>query len=96
MRWIPFPGATERATAIRDHLEPMILAASERERMNGSPLLFMAEGFLIGYHKVANGKRLDVWRQRPLLRIEWNGTTVTVLSFVPGDWERQIMTLREA
>jgi hypothetical protein len=91
----PFPDATKRAVIIRDHLVPMIEAASDREGMNGSPLMFMAEGFMIGYRKVAPGTRMDIWRQRPLMRIEWSDAEVRVLSFAPGDWERAIMALRE-
>jgi hypothetical protein len=64
----PFPGGTERAIVIRDHLVPLILAVSEREGMNGSPLVFVAEGFIIGYRKISHGTRLDVWRDRPLMR----------------------------
>jgi hypothetical protein len=92
----PFPGATERAIAIRDHLVPLILAASEREGMNGNPLMLTAEGLFIGYRKVARGTRMDIWKHRRLLQIEWNGAEVRVLSFTPGEWERTIMTLREA
>jgi hypothetical protein len=56
----------------------------------------VAEGFIIGYRKVIRGTRMDVWRQRPLMRIEWNGAAVKVLSFAPGDWEQAVMALCEA
>jgi hypothetical protein len=91
----PSQSAIQRAIAIRDHLVPLIQAASKREGMNGYPLLFMAEGFVIGYREVAGGARMEVWRHRPLMRIEWNDEGVNNVSFKPGDWERAIMTLRE-
>jgi hypothetical protein len=92
----PSQSAIQRATAIRDHLVPLIQAASKREGMNGYPMLFMAEGFVIGYREVAGGTRMEVWRQRRLMRIEWNDKGVNVVSFTPGDLERDILTLREA
>jgi hypothetical protein len=91
----PSQCAIQRGAAIRDHLVPFIRAASAREGMNGHPLLFMAQGFWIGYWEVAGGTRMEVWRQRRLMRIEWNDKGVNAVSFTPGDWEQAILTLRE-
>jgi hypothetical protein len=57
----PSQSAIQRATAIRDHLVPLIQAASAKEGINGYPLLFMAGGFIIGYREVACGTRMEVW-----------------------------------
>jgi hypothetical protein len=93
----PIKSAIERATAIRDHLVPLIQAASATHEANGvHTLLFMVAGFTITYRPIEDGLRMEVWRRNPLMRIEWNGTAVKLLSFRPGDWERTIMGLHEA
>jgi hypothetical protein len=93
----PQSAETERAIAIRDHLVPLIETASAAHEMNGTPaLLFLTAGFTIGYRKVADRRRLDVWKRTPLLRIEWTDAGIKVVTFKPGNWEGALMALREA
>jgi hypothetical protein len=92
----PIKSRIERATAIRDHLVPLIQAASATHEASGvGTLLFMIAGFTITYRPIKDGMCMEVWRRKPLMQIEWNDTAVKLVSFKPGGWERTIMELHE-
>jgi hypothetical protein len=92
----PQASEAERAIAIRDHLMPLIETTSAAHEMSGTPaLLFMTDGFTIGYRKMSDRRRLEVRKRILLLRIEWTDAGTRVVTFRPGDWERTIMALRE-
>lgn len=85
----------DRAIAIRDHLEPLILTASKTEQMNDVPvLLFMVAAFTIFYRRMQNEQRLEIWQGRRLMQIGWNGSNVILGAFRPGGWEREILRLQ--
>jgi hypothetical protein len=85
----------DRAIAIRDHLEPLILTASKTDQMSDVPiLLFMVAAFTISYRRLRNEKRLEIWQRRRLMQLRWNGSNVVLGAFRPGGWERDILRLQ--